>query len=105
VTPPAKTSAPLTPTAEIVQSYVRKWVTLERYVFQEKALALLFQQLCPRSDEIIHVLLKVSALNDFYSTNIYDTHTVAKHIVALKDCRNNFREMLSRIEAGEMLTG
>jgi hypothetical protein len=27
-----------------------------------------------------HVLLKVSALNDFYSTNIFDTYTVAKHI-------------------------
>ena len=32
---------------------------------------------------VIHVLLKVSALNDFYSTNIFDTYTVAKHVLNL----------------------
>ena len=35
----------------------------------------------PRNDDVGTVLLKVSALNDFYSTNIFDTHSVAKHIV------------------------
>ena len=29
-------------------------------------------------------MLKVSALNDFYSTNIYDTFTVSKHILNCK---------------------
>jgi hypothetical protein len=32
----------------------------------------------------VDVLLKVSALNDFYSTNIYDTHAVARHIEHLR---------------------
>jgi len=32
--------------------------------------------------QLEHVLLKVSALNDFYSTNIYDTYSVAKHILS-----------------------
>jgi hypothetical protein len=74
---------PMPPTTALVQSYVQKWDTLEKYVFQEASLALLFQRLCPRNSEMAHVLLKVSALNDFYSTNIYDTHTVARHIVTL----------------------
>ena len=69
------------PTASLIRDYLSKWQTLEKYVFQEKSLGLLFQEFCPRSDDISHVLLKVSALNDFYSTNIYDTHAVSKHIV------------------------
>jgi hypothetical protein len=73
---------PTQPSVQSTQDYVRKWETLEKYTFQESSLTLLFQQFCPLSNEISHVLLKVSALNDFYSTNIYDTHAVAKHVVA-----------------------
>lgn len=75
---------PMQPTVQLTQEYLRKWETLEKYKFQEASLALLFHQFCLRSDDIVHVLLKVSALNDFYSTNVYDTHTVAKHIVAIQ---------------------
>ena len=76
--------SPETPSVELTESYLRKWTTLEKYKFQEDALALLFQEWCPHHDNIVHVLLKVSALNDFYSTNIYNTHAVANHIVSLK---------------------
>jgi hypothetical protein len=75
---------PATPSVALVTSYLQKWETLEKYKFQEEALTLLFQEFCPHHDEIVHVLLKVSSLNDFYSTNIFNTHAVAKHIVALK---------------------
>jgi hypothetical protein len=74
---------PKPPTVSLVNEYLRKWDTLEKYTLQEASLALLFRELCPRNDNISQVLLKVSALNDFYSTNIYDTHSVAKHILAL----------------------
>lgn len=74
---------PRHPSAELVKHYLRKWETLEKYVLQESSLALLFHDLCPGNDNIEHVLLKVSALNDFYSTNIFDTHSVAKHILTL----------------------
>lgn len=70
------------PSADEVEFYQRQWETLEKYKFQEHSLGLLFQKLCPENTDILHVLLKVSALNDFYSTNIYDTHAVSKHIVA-----------------------
>ena len=53
---------------------------MENYRLQEKSLGLLFKEFCPANSEIEHILLKVSALNDFYSTNIFDTYTVAKHI-------------------------
>ncbi|MDZ4852278.1 MAG: hypothetical protein SGI77_23570 [Pirellulaceae bacterium] len=76
------TTSPLSPTIELTQSYMRKWGTLEKYKFQEDSLSLLFQEFCPNNSDIVHVLLKVSALNDFYTTNIYDTHSVAKHIIA-----------------------
>ena len=71
---------PLTPTPSLIAKYVKKWETLESYRLQEASLNLLFNDLCPKNTSIEHVLLKVSALNDFYSTNIFDTYSVAKHI-------------------------
>jgi hypothetical protein len=76
---------PAQPTVESVQGCLQKWETLEKYTFQEASLGLLFQKFCPYNNDIIHVLLKVSALNDFYSTNIFDTHAVAKHIATTKN--------------------
>jgi len=70
-----------TPNATIVKSYLKKWDTLENYILQESSLSLLFNKLCPDNTNIENILLKVSALNDFYSTNIFDTFTVAKHIL------------------------
>jgi hypothetical protein len=66
-----------------VEHYLREWSTLDKYVMQENCVNLLFQDLCKSNSGLIEVLLKVSALNDFYSTNIYDTHRVARHIHAL----------------------
>ena len=66
---------------EIIKAYLDKWNMLENYILQEESLNLLFNKLCPDNKSIENILLKVSALNDFYSTNIYDTYTVAKHIL------------------------
>ena len=38
----------------------------------------------PLNNDLDDVLIKVCALNDFYSTNIFSPFTVAKHILALK---------------------
>lgn len=69
------------PTPQIIKTYLKKWQTLENYRLQESSLSLLFQKLCPDNKKIENILLKVSALNDFYSTNIFDTYSVAKHIL------------------------
>ena len=75
---------PAHPTTRTVKSCLKKWRTLDNYVLQERSLSKLFNDLCPNNLIIEDVLLKVSALNDFYSTNIFDTFTVSKHIL---DCR------------------
>ena len=71
----------VTPSEKIVNAYLEKWSTLENYILQENSLSLLFNKLCPDNTNIENILLKVSALNDFYSTNIFDTFTVSKHIL------------------------
>jgi hypothetical protein len=72
---------PITPSPSLISEYLGKWDQLENYRLQEASLGLLFHSLCPENKKIEHVLLKVSALNDFYSTNIFDTYSVAKHIL------------------------
>lgn len=72
---------PLKPTSNLISRYLNKWKQFENYRIQETSLGLLFHSLCPENNKIEHVLLKVSVLNDFYSTNILDTYSVAKHIL------------------------
>ena len=71
------------PCDEQVAHYLEKWETLEDYYLQENALDRLFFKLCPENHDISDVLLKVSALNDFYSTHIFKVFPMAKHIVSL----------------------
>ena len=67
------------PTCEEMERYIRKWDELEDYVNQEKALDKLFMQMCKENQCIEDILIKCSALNDFYSTNIFKVHHVAQH--------------------------
>lgn len=81
------------PCHESISRYLKEWDTLEKYTLQESSLGKLFHVHCPENRDIESILLKVSALNDFYSTNIYDTYTVAKHILNL--------EVDSRLKSGD----
>ena len=72
-----------TPSITTINKYLEEWNTLEKYTLQEQSLGNLFHLYCPKNNKIENILLKVSALNDFYSTNIFDTYTVAKHILSL----------------------
>ncbi len=71
------------PKPRLIREYLTKWEQLKNYQLQESSLKLLFHSLCPHNQSTEHVLLKVSTLNDFYSTHIFDTYAVAKHIVGL----------------------
>jgi len=73
-----------TPSENEVRHYLDKWDALENYTLQENALKKLFFQTYPQNTDIDDVLIKVSALNDFYSTNIFSVFTVAKHIVNMR---------------------
>jgi len=71
------------PCIDEIEKYLNKWDSLENYTLQENALEKLFNRTYPQNTEIEDVLIKVSSLNDFYSTNIFSPFTVAKHIVEL----------------------
>lgn len=75
---------PSSPSPDYISLYLQKWEDLENYRLQEQSLSLLFKEFCPSNSVLEQVLLKVSALNDFYSTNIFDTYSVAKHILEMK---------------------
>jgi hypothetical protein len=83
-----------TPSIEQVEHYLQTWNTLENYRLQEDALDKLFLDLCTKNIEISDILLKVVALNDFYSTNIFSVYPVAKHILSL--------DIDSRLNSGDI---
>lgn len=71
------------PNSKEVEKYLKKWDSMENYVLQENALDKLFLKTYPNNTEIEDILIKASALNDFYSTNIFSIFSVAKHILDL----------------------
>jgi hypothetical protein len=71
------------PCPEEVEKYLNLWDTLPNYTLQESSLNKLFLKTYPLNNDMDDVLIKVCALNDFYSTNIFSPFTVARHIVAL----------------------
>ena len=71
------------PSVKDAEWFINYWNELPSYSNQEKALDKLFMDICKRNDNIEDILIKCSSLNDFYSTNIFDIHTVAQHILSL----------------------
>ena len=71
------------PSVKDAEWFINYWKELPNYSNQEKALDKLFTDICKRNDNIEDILIKCSSLNDFYSTNIFDIHTVAQHILSL----------------------
>lgn len=86
--------SPSKPTAVVVSRQLSKWRDSDVYQTQDRALWNLFNKHCPYNTGFEDVLLKVSVLNDFYSTNIFDTYSVAKHILEL--------QIDSRLAAGDL---
>lgn len=72
-----------TPCKEEVEKYLSLWDCQEKYVAQEKALDKLFFGDFKCNDNLDNILIKCSALNDFYTTNIFNVYEVAKHILSL----------------------
>ena len=72
------------PSKSEIEKYLKLWDSLENYRLQESSLKKLFTKTYPLNDDLNEVLIKVCALNDFYSTSIYYPVQVAKHIVSLQ---------------------
>ncbi len=71
------------PSVKDAEWFLDYWKNLPSYSNQEKALDKLFMDICKKNDNIEDILIKCSSLNDFYSTNIFDIHTLAQHILSL----------------------
>ena len=71
------------PFAKDADWFLDYWKNDKKYSEHERSLNKLFGQLCPNNDNIEDILIKCSALNDFYSTNIFDVHKLAEHILRL----------------------
>lgn len=71
-----------TPTNELVDEYIDKFNNDERYYLADKAIINLFQKF-PENKNLEDILLKISVINDLYSTNIFGTFIMARHILQL----------------------
>jgi len=76
------------PTPNEIEGCLLEWEKPQKeenrkYAPQEKSLNKLFGKTYPLNNDLDDVLIKVSSLNDFYSTNIFSPYAVAKHIVEL----------------------
>jgi hypothetical protein len=71
-----------TPTNKLLDKYIDKFNNDERYYLADKAIVSLFDAF-PENKCLEHILLKISVINDLYSTNILGTFNMAKHIKQL----------------------
>lgn len=71
-----------TPTPEVVREYIRRFEQNDYAANTEKAIRRLVDAF-PGNTQIEDVLLKVTAINRLYSTNLYAVYPMAQHIVGL----------------------
>lgn len=71
-----------TPTNKLLDEFIDKFNNDERYYLADKAIISLFESF-PENKYLEHILLKISVINDLYSTNILGTFNMAKHIQKL----------------------
>jgi len=70
------------PTIELVDKYVNIFNISDRYFPADQAIENLFSAF-PENKRIEDILLKISVLNDLYSTNILGTYKMARHVLSL----------------------
>jgi len=72
-----------TPTSKLIREYNNKFKNDERYYLADQAIIKLFKKFKENKD-LKDIMLKISVINDLYSTNIFATFKMAKHILSLK---------------------
>lgn len=88
------------PSVKDAEWFLAYWNNSKEASDQESALNKLFMDICKQNNCIEDILIKCSSLNDFYSTNIFDIHTVAQHILSLNidgRLRNGDRSLVNDI--------
>ncbi|MCL4677435.1 MAG: hypothetical protein KJ017_02445 [Alphaproteobacteria bacterium] len=87
----------LKPSREEVKRYLDEWKKKEASV-HEKSLDKLFRKTYPCNTDIDNVLIKVSSLNNLYSTRIFKPYVVAEHVVNLNIDQRLLSEDLSLVK-------
>lgn len=91
-----------TPTNDLLDEYIAKFNNDERYYPADQAIIKLFEAF-PENKRLEDILLKISVINDLYSTNIFGTFIMAKHIQRLdidEDLEKGNPELVNRIATG-----
>lgn len=70
------------PTNKLIDKYIEKFNKDNRYKLADNAINNLFLAF-PNNKKIEDIILKISVINDLYSTNIYSTFKLAEHILKL----------------------
>lgn len=84
----------LIPQADI-KKYIDKWDNTEEYTMQEQALRMLFLNKRDNRLSSDDLLIKCSALNDFYGTNIFKVYYVVLHYLKVAN-------LAERLDAGDI---
>ena len=91
-----------TPTNDLLDEYIAKFNNDERYYLADQAIIKLFEAF-PENKQLEDILLKISVINDLYSTNIFGTFIMAKHIQGLdidKDLETGNPDLVNKIASG-----
>lgn len=91
-----------TPTHELVNGYLKKFDSDKRYKPADDAITKLFKAF-PENKELEDIILKISVINDMYSTNILGTFRMAEHILRLdidEDLKEGVPSLVHTIATG-----
>lgn len=95
-----------TPTDKLISKYIDEFENDERYYKADKAIVNLFEAF-PANKDIEDILLKISVINDLYSTNILGTWRMAKHIQSLNidnELKEGKPDLVNKIAKGHGIT-
>jgi len=90
------------PSNRLIDNYINQFKEDERYFLSDRAIINLFKAF-PNNNKLEDILLKISVINDLYSTNILSTFNLAKHIKRLnidKDLSNGCPQLVHKIATG-----
>jgi len=91
-----------TPTNNLLDEYIDKFNNDERYYLADQAIINLFTKF-PENKKLEDILLKISVINDLYSTNIFGTFKMARHIQQLDidtDLQQGNPDIVNKISTG-----
>lgn len=80
------------PNLSEAKKYIERVNNREKDIVQKNILYDLFSKHYPENNSIEQIFLKCTILNVFYLTNIFDTYSVAEHIIGVRDIDIRLKE-------------